>query len=141
MCGSQQQPFTQTCDLTAQVTFMQPYAALFQAPTPCLCVIFSLRILVFNMRVRRRLSEKSDHDTAFGNLHRWTLIVAAPIKRKKRKKIEVRGSKIVEMNTDPILRQILSSFLCSSTGTTFGISLCCASNTFLIPEPKHLNHF
>jgi hypothetical protein len=91
--------------------------------------------------VRRRLSEKSDHDTAFDNLHRWTLIVAAPIKRKKRKKIEVRGSKIVEMNTDPILRQILSSFLCSSTGTTFGISLCCASNTFLIPEPKHLNHF
>jgi hypothetical protein len=46
-----------------------------------------------------------------------------------------------EMNTDPILRQILSSFLCSSIGTTFGISLCCASNTFLIPELKHLNHF
>ena len=61
--------------------------------------------------------------------------------KKKKKKIEVRAGAIVEINTDPILRQILSSFLCSSTGTTFGISLCCASNTFLIPEPKHLNHF
>ena len=42
--------------------------------------------------------KKRDHDKAFGNLHHWTLIVAAPIKRKK---IEVRaGARIVEMNTD-----------------------------------------
>jgi len=49
---------------------------------------FFLRIFFFNMRVRRRLSEKRDHDTAFGNLHRWTLIVAAPIKIKKFKKLK-----------------------------------------------------
>ncbi len=64
MCSSQQQPLTQTCDLTAHVTFMHPDAALFQAPTPCLCVKYFPHsyaqatgpLLAFRFAVRQILS-------------------------------------------------------------------------------------